>query len=131
MAVPFGGANFGRLTRGEEHVVEFPIHNDGPSELRTVLHANVGWLHVPGGQLRVPCGSTVHVPLRLNAIKLSTGHHTASIELDGNGGIVTVPIEVRVVHWFYNGATALLVICVGFAALLGVLAHLLLVFLHP
>jgi len=131
MAVPFGGLSFGRFSKGEEHMVNFPVMNEGPHELRTTLHANVSWIHVPEGQLRVPCGSRAPIPIRLDTTQLPTGLHRASIELDGNGGTVSVPVEVRVAHWLFNPVTALMLICVSFAAILGVVTHLFIQYLHP
>ena len=126
VVVPFPGLTFGRLARGAEHTVGFPLSNEGPSELRAVLHSNVKWLIVPEGQLRVPCGSTAQVPLRIDASAMPTGMHRAMIEIDGNGGTMNVPVEARIVGWIANGASALLVITVAGAALLAVLVQILL-----
>lgn len=126
MVVPYSGMHLGRLNKGQSHMVEMPIANEGKTELRTALHANVGWLRVPDGQLRVPCGSTVRVPIRLDASNLATGKHTARIELDGNGGTVNVPVEVQVTFWLFTGAGPLLLASIGFAVVLVVIAHFLL-----
>lgn len=109
MVVPTGGVDLGRRTQGEEHTVSLTITNEGPIELRTVLHASVGWLSVPEGQVRVPCGSTAQVPVTFDAGGLPLGRHRALIELDGNGGTLNVPVEVHVAFWFINGMTALVV----------------------
>jgi serine/threonine-protein kinase len=125
MVVPSTPVHFGRRNKGETHLVELPIANDGHTELRTALHSSAGWLQVPDGQLRVPCGSTVRVPLRLDTASLPTGKHRALIELDGNGGTANVPVEVQVVFWLFNGAGPLLVASLGFIAVLAALAYVL------
>jgi hypothetical protein len=126
MTAPLNGVHFGNLNRGEQHLVDLPIANEGSTELRAMLHANVQWLQVPEGQLRVPCGSMVQVPIRLDAANLPVGIHRARIEVDGNGGTVTVPVEVRISYWLFNGAGMLLLSSVGFAVILALLAHVLL-----
>ena len=129
VVAPFGGASFGRLAIGQQHTVSIPINNEGPHELRAVLRSNARWLVVPEGQLRVPCGSTVRVPLRIDTSGVPAGSHQAKVTFDGNGGTVVVPVEVRLVNWLNSGSVALLGATLAFAAILALIAHFAIV--HP
>jgi hypothetical protein len=92
------------------------------------MQANVPWLRAPDGQLRVPPGALVRVPLQLDATLLEPGKHGARIELTGNGGVSTVPVEVEIAYWWYNGAAVLMVAGVTAALILAIALHLLLRF---
>ena len=108
MLVPIGGLHFGMLATGVEHMVDFPIGNEGRVELRTTLRGSTPWLHVPSGQLRVASGTTVRVPLRIDATHLAQGIYRARIDLDGNGGSDHLAVEVSLRHWLFNPVNMLL-----------------------
>jgi hypothetical protein len=128
MTVPVGTLDIGVKNKGERHAISLPIGNDGKTELRVVMQANVPWLRTPDGQLRVPPGTLVKVPLDLDATLLPAGTHRARIELTGNGGTITIPLEVEIAYWWYNGATVLMVAGVSGALILAIALHLLLQF---
>ncbi|MDB5076495.1 MAG: tetratricopeptide repeat protein [Chloroflexi bacterium] len=128
MSIARGTMDFGTKNRGALHTLNFPVSNDGNVELRVVMRANVPWLHTPDGQLRVPPGSLVQVPLNVDCRALPIGQHKARIELAGNGGVESVPVEVRVTYWWFNGAGVLMVAGIGMAGVLAILVHLLIHF---
>jgi serine/threonine protein kinase len=126
MTVPGDTMDLGIKSKGERHPISLPVGNDGKSELRVVMRANVPWLHAPDGQVRVPPGTLVKVPLYLDATLLPPGKHTARIELTGNGGTTTVPLAVEISYWWYNGATVLMVAGVSVAMFLTIIMYALL-----
>jgi serine/threonine protein kinase len=128
MTIALGTMDLGTKTRGALHTVSFPVSNDGKAELRVVMRANVPWLHTPDGQLRVPPGNLVKVPLNIDCTALPIGRHKARIEFDGNGGVESVTVEVRVTYWWFNGAGMLMAGGVGIAGVLAILAHILIHF---
>jgi hypothetical protein len=128
MTIAQGTMDLGTKTRGALHTLSFPVSNDGKTELRVVMRANVSWLHTPDGQLRVPPGNLVKVPLDIDCTVLPIGRHKARIEFDGNGGVESVAVEFRVTYWWLNGAGMLMFTGIGIAAVLAILAHVLIHF---
>ena len=125
MAVPVQSLNLGRKPVGSKQTVSLPIGNDGKAELRVVLRANVPWLKTPNGQLRVPAGSMVKVPVLLDTVRMPTGRYKAQIELDGNGGIRSIPVRVVVAHWWLTGsAWVLLLFCATIVVVVAFATHL-------
>jgi hypothetical protein len=125
MLVPLDAIDLGTRHQGERHTISFPISNEGAGELRVVMRANVPWVHTPEGQLRVPPGSLVRVPMLVDMTTLPYGQHKARIELDGNGGLESVPIEVTITYWWLTGAGVLMVASVGAVLVLAIVALLL------
>ncbi len=113
MALPVRTLQLGPLPTGAHRVEQLPVGNDGAVELRVLLRSSVPWLQTPTGQLRVAQGTTVPVPIQIDTNNLAPGRYDARIELEGNGGMECIEVDVVLRHWIFNPLNAFL----AFAAL--------------
>ncbi len=130
MVLPTRVLDFGSQPRNARHAMSLPVCNEGKAELRVVVRANASWLQTPKGQVRVPPGAVVQVPVAVNTGELSGGTYKARLELDGNGGLGNIPVHVQVGSRWTVGGTVILLLVAAFTSLAVLIAMHLIVLTH-
>ena len=130
MVLPTRVLDFGTRPHNSRHGMSFPVCNQGKAELRVVMRANAVWLQTPQGQLRVPPGGEVNVPIELNTAELGDGRHEARLELEGNGGTGNIPVQVTVGGRWTVAATIVLLLILACASIAVLIATHVIVVTH-